>query len=101
MPTIPPLVSPKFNGLALLGKGFAPSSSPKDLAALCLATARARILQNDGVLRIDFTPSPMTCHNLHHYVLEQWRLAEEALQMHVNTGNDADALGQIYYGSTH
>ncbi|KAL7516341.1 hypothetical protein ACHAWX_001368 [Stephanocyclus meneghinianus] len=101
-PTIPSLVSPKIKGLASSsGKGFASSSSSsEDRAATRLAAARARILQNDGVLRIDSALSPTACDNLRHYVLEQRRAADETVRAHVDAGNivDADALARIYYG---
>ncbi|KAL7486382.1 hypothetical protein ACHAW6_011974 [Cyclotella cf. meneghiniana] len=99
-PTIPSLVAPKIKGLADSGKGFASSSSSSDRAATRLAAARARILQNDGVLRIDSALSPTACDNLRHYVLEQRRSADETVRAHVDAGNivDADALARIYYG---
>eukprot|EP00804_Cyclotella_cryptica_P000788 CCRYP_001049-RA/>CCRYP_001049-RA protein AED:0.05 eAED:0.05 QI:0/0/0.5/1/0/0/2/284/426 len=104
-PTIPPLTSAKVKGVTTSGTGFASSSSSspsktkgKNSSASRLAASQARIVQKDGVIRIDSALSDGACEALRRYVLEQQRLAEEAVNEYLHEGKDVEGLCRIYYG---
>ncbi|KAL3804588.1 hypothetical protein ACHAWO_012263 [Cyclotella atomus] len=83
------LVAPKVKAVANAGTGFASASSKS--SDVRIAQQRAKMVNKDGVLRIDSVLSTETCDALRNYVLDQQKIAQKA------TDANAD-LSMIYYG---
>ena len=91
-PNIKPLTAPKAKKAPVKrGSGFGAASSDKRTPQQRLAAQQRKIVDKDGVLRIDNALDGPTCDRLRDYVLRQQRLADE------ETAKNADVSTE-YYG---
>lgn len=91
-PNIKPLKAPKAKKAPVKrGSGFGAASSDKRTPAQRLAAQQRKIVDKDGVLRIDNALDGPTCDRLRDYVLRQQRLADEETEKNVDVSTE-------YYG---
>ena len=91
-PNLKPLKAPKGKKAPVKrGSGFGAASSDKRTPAQRLAAQQHKIVNKDGVLRIDNALDGPTCDRLRDYVLRQQRLADDETEKNVD-------VSQEYYG---
>ena len=91
-PNIKPLKAPKAKKAPVKrGSGFGAASSDKRKPAQRLAAQQRKIVDKDGVLRIDHALDGPTCDRLREYVLRQQRLADEETEKNLDVSTE-------YYG---